>query len=39
MSNELQTVIDEAWEKRDGISSATKGAVRDAVEVGDRRAG
>src|ERR1700733_1806107 len=32
MSNELQTVIDEAWEKRDGISSATKGAVRDAVE-------
>src|ERR1700733_973990 len=32
MSNELQTVIDEAWEKRDGISSATKGEVRDAVE-------
>ncbi|HEY4893313.1 MAG TPA: 2,3,4,5-tetrahydropyridine-2,6-dicarboxylate N-succinyltransferase [Reyranella sp.] len=32
MSNELQTVIDEAWEKRDGISSATKGPVRDAVE-------
>ena len=31
MSNELQTVIDEAWEKRDGISSATKGPVRDAV--------
>ena len=33
MSNELQTVIDAAWEKRDGISSATKGAVRDAVEA------
>ena len=33
MSNELQTAIDAAWEKRDGISSATKGEVRDAVEA------
>src|ERR1700704_1913996 len=33
MSNDLQTVIDAAWEKRDGISSATKGPVRDAVET------
>src|SRR6201989_2041652 len=29
---ERQTALDEAWEKRDGISSATKGPVRDAVE-------
>src|SRR5712672_3743129 len=33
MSKELQTVIDAAWEKRDGINSATKGEVRDAVEA------
>jgi 2,3,4,5-tetrahydropyridine-2-carboxylate N-succinyltransferase len=33
MSKQLQTVIDAAWEKRDGISSATKGEVRDAVEA------
>src|ERR1700687_5951949 len=33
MSKELQTVVDAAWEKRDGISSATKGPVRDAVEA------
>src|SRR6266478_595240 len=33
MSKELQTAVDEAWEKRDGISSATKGPVRDAVEA------
>ena len=33
MSRELQTAVDEAWEKRDGISSATKGPVRDAVEA------
>ena len=33
MSKQLQTAIDAAWEKRDGISSATKGEVRDAVEA------
>ena len=33
MSRELRTAIDEAWEKRDGISSATKGEVRGAVEA------
>ena len=33
MSKELQATIDAAWEQRDGISSATKGAVRDAVET------
>jgi len=27
----LQAVIEEAWEKRDGINTATKGPVRDAV--------
>jgi 2,3,4,5-tetrahydropyridine-2,6-dicarboxylate N-succinyltransferase len=30
---ELAKTIDEAFETRDGISSATKGAVRDAVEA------
>ena len=29
----LQTAIDAAWEKRDGINSATKGEVRDAIEA------
>src|ERR1700675_21268 len=33
MSKELQTVVDAAWEQRDGISSATKGEIRDAVET------
>jgi 2,3,4,5-tetrahydropyridine-2-carboxylate N-succinyltransferase len=33
MSKQLQTAIDAAWDKRDGISSATKGEVRDAVEA------
>ena len=33
MSKELQATIDAAWEKRDGINSATKGEVRDAVEA------
>ena len=37
MSNELQTVIDAAWEKRDGISSATKGAGARRRRGGDRR--
>jgi 2,3,4,5-tetrahydropyridine-2-carboxylate N-succinyltransferase len=32
MSKELQSAIDAAWEKRDGITSATKGEVRDAIE-------
>jgi 2,3,4,5-tetrahydropyridine-2,6-dicarboxylate N-succinyltransferase len=29
----LERVIDEAWEARDGLSPATKGAVRDAIEA------
>src|SRR6187549_3801487 len=33
MSKQLQTAIDAAWEKRDGISSATKGEAREAVEA------
>ena len=33
MSKLLQTAIDAAWESRDGINSATKGDVRDAVEA------
>ena len=33
MSKKLQATIDAAWEKRDGISSATKGEVREAVEA------
>jgi 2,3,4,5-tetrahydropyridine-2-carboxylate N-succinyltransferase len=31
--NELEKTIDEAFDKRDGISPATKGAVRDAVDA------
>src|SRR5262245_41617549 len=30
---ELQPVIDDAWEARDGLSAATRGTVRDAVEA------
>jgi 2,3,4,5-tetrahydropyridine-2-carboxylate N-succinyltransferase len=33
MSKQLQAAIDAAWESRDGINSATKGEVRDAVEA------
>jgi 2,3,4,5-tetrahydropyridine-2-carboxylate N-succinyltransferase len=29
---ELEKVIDEAFEKRDGIGASTKGAIREAVE-------
>ena len=29
----MQTAVDAAWEKRDGINSATKGEVRDAIEA------
>src|SRR5690242_5321205 len=32
MSNQLEAVIDAAWERRDGINSATRGEVRDAIE-------
>src|ERR1043165_6336130 len=32
MSKQLQAAVDAAWEKRDGINSATKGEVREAVE-------
>jgi 2,3,4,5-tetrahydropyridine-2-carboxylate N-succinyltransferase len=33
MSQDLEAAIDAAWEARDGINSATKGKVRDAVEA------
>jgi 2,3,4,5-tetrahydropyridine-2-carboxylate N-succinyltransferase len=33
MSQDLEATIDAAWEARDGINSATKGKVRDAVEA------
>ncbi len=33
MTTSLQTTIEEAWEGRDGISSATTGAVREAVDA------
>ncbi len=33
MSEELQGLIEGAWEARDTINSATKGAVRDAVDA------
>ena len=31
MMTELQTIIEAAWDARDGISPATTGEVRDAV--------
>jgi len=37
MSDDLQTVIETAWEDRDGLGVATKGAVREAVEETLRR--
>ena len=33
MTTQLQSIIDAAWEARDGINSATAGDVRDAVET------
>ena len=33
MSKQLETAVDAAWEKRDGINSATTGEVRDAIEA------
>ena len=33
MSTDLQTIIEKAWDDRDGIGFATKGEVRDAVEA------
>ena len=33
MSEELQGLIEGAWESRDQVNSATKGAVRDAVDA------
>jgi len=33
MSQDIAEIIDGAWEARDSISAATKGAVRDAVEA------
>ncbi|MFT5540246.1 MAG: 2,3,4,5-tetrahydropyridine-2-carboxylate N-succinyltransferase, partial [Alphaproteobacteria bacterium] len=32
-TQDLQTVIDEAWENRDNVSPDTEGAVRDAIEA------
>ena len=32
MTDQLATIIDTAWEAREGISSATQGEVRDAVQ-------
>ena len=32
MTEKLAPIIDDAWERRDELSSSTKGAVRDAVE-------
>lgn len=32
MTDQLATIIDAAWDARDGVSSATKGEVRDAVQ-------
>jgi len=33
MTDQLSAIIDSAWDARDGISSATKGEVRDAVQT------
>lgn len=33
MTDQLATIIDAAWDARDGISSATRGEVRDAVQT------
>ena len=33
MSTELQTIIDQAWDDRDGVSTETTGEIRDAVET------
>ncbi|KRB80763.1 2,3,4,5-tetrahydropyridine-2,6-dicarboxylate N-succinyltransferase [Sphingomonas sp. Root710] len=33
MSTDLQTIIEKAWEDRDGIGFSTRGEVRDAVET------
>ena len=31
MTADLQTTVEQAWEERDGVNSATKGPIRDAV--------
>ena len=33
-ANQLEQVIDAAWEDRDNVSLSTKGEIRDAVEAG-----
>jgi 2,3,4,5-tetrahydropyridine-2-carboxylate N-succinyltransferase len=33
MTQQLQTIVEEAWEQRDGIGASTGGEVRDAVEA------
>ena len=32
MSDDLKSVIEAAWEARDGVNTATKGQVREAVD-------
>ncbi len=32
-TNELETIVNAAWEARDGINAATKGSVREAVDA------
>lgn len=32
-SNELETIVNAAWEARDGVSAATKGPAREAVDA------
>jgi 2,3,4,5-tetrahydropyridine-2-carboxylate N-succinyltransferase len=32
-ANELESIINSAWEARDGVSAATKGSVREAVDA------
>ena len=33
MTTELQTIIDQAWDDRDSVSTETTGEIRDAVET------
>ena len=33
MTDQLATIIDAAWDARDGVSNATQGELRDAVQT------
>ena len=33
MTDQLATILDAAWDARDGVSSATQGELRDAVQT------